>query len=120
MRNLHRLLVARIAIALAAVSLPILAAAQEASQTDEPGTTFASPLAGATWMKRYAQLDEDTLGEQRGRAPGFVTVVSSPQQMAGNASVTLWDEIAPPAPMPIPVDAQQRAMQGNSASYTRK
>ncbi|WP_230459344.1 hypothetical protein [Burkholderia ubonensis] len=118
MRHLLSLSLASTAIALAAACLPIVAAAQEAAQPDEPVATFASPLADATWTKRYVPLDEDTLGRQRGRAPGAVTV-SAPQLVSGGTSVTLWDEIAPPAPMPIPVDAQ-RAMQGNNASYTRK
>jgi hypothetical protein len=120
MRILQRLLLVGIASMLAAASLPSPAVAQEAEQADEPGATFASPLADATWMKRYAPLDEDALSQQRGGAPGPVTVASTPQLMAGSGSVTLWDEIAPPAPMPIPVDAQQRAIQGNNASYTRK
>lgn len=121
MRHLLRLSLARLAAALAVAALPMLAAAQEASQIEGTGATFASPLADATWMKRYALLDEDTLGQQRGRAPGFAVVTSASQQLAGSGSVTLWYEIAPPAPipMPVPVDAQ-RAMQGNNASYTRK
>lgn len=118
MRNLFRRSLASTAIALATVSLQTAAFAQEAAQPDEPATTIASPLADATWMKRYVPLDENTLGMQRGGTPGFVMVAAVP---SGNASVTLWDEIAPPAPlpMPIPVDAQ-RVMQGNNASYTRK
>ncbi|MGU7772409.1 hypothetical protein ACV229_19825 [Burkholderia sp. MR1-5-21] len=119
MRHVLRLSLASAAIALAAASLPIAAAAQEAVQPDAPVATFASPLADATWMKRYTPLDENTLAQQRGRAPGIVTVSTTPAMTGGSASVTLWDEIAPPAPLPIPVDAQ-RAMQGNNASYTRK
>ncbi|KVO82728.1 hypothetical protein WL21_07500 [Burkholderia ubonensis] len=106
--------------ALATAWLPSAALAQEAPQASESIATFASPLADAPWMKPYAPLDEDTLGRQRGRAPGYVTVSTASQMAAGsNASVTLWDEITPPAPLPIPVDTQ-RAVQGNSASYTRK
>ncbi|MEM5326800.1 hypothetical protein VSR34_09360 [Paraburkholderia sp. JHI2823] len=64
-------------------------------------------------------LDDQTLARQRGGAVGMVMVAATPQLMRGNNSVTLWDEIAPPAPLPIPVDATQNA-QGNVASYTRK
>jgi hypothetical protein len=64
-------------------------------------------------------LDDQTLARQRGGAVGMVMVAATPQLMRGNNSVTLWDEIAPPAPLPIPVDATQNA-QGNIASYTRK
>ncbi|MBB2930026.1 hypothetical protein [Paraburkholderia silvatlantica] len=63
-------------------------------------------------------LDDQTLSRQRGGAVGMVMVAATPQLMRGN-NVTLWDEIAPPAPLPIPVDATQNA-QGNLASYTRK
>jgi hypothetical protein len=35
------------------------------------------------------------------------------------AAVTLWDEIAPPSPLPIPIDAARTA-QGNVANYQRK
>ncbi|MEX3962798.1 hypothetical protein AB4Y42_11355 [Paraburkholderia sp. EG286B] len=64
-------------------------------------------------------LDDQTLARQRGGAVGMVMVAATPQLMRGNNNVTLWDEIAPPAPLPIPVDATQNA-QGNLASYTRK
>ncbi|WP_296655689.1 hypothetical protein [Paraburkholderia sp.] len=64
-------------------------------------------------------LDDQTLAHQRGGAVGMVMVAATPQLMRGGGSVTLWDEIAPPAPLPIPVDNSQAA-QGNIANYTRK
>jgi hypothetical protein len=64
-------------------------------------------------------LDDQTLSHQRGGAVGMLMVAATPQLMRGGNSVTLWDEIAPPAPLPIPVDSSQAA-QGNIASYTRK
>lgn len=67
-------------------------------------------------------LDDQVLARQRGGAVGMVMVAATPQLMRGNgggAGVTLWDEIAPPSPLPIPVDAA-RAAQGNAASYQRK
>ncbi|WP_322105156.1 hypothetical protein [Paraburkholderia sp. J41] len=64
-------------------------------------------------------LDDSTLSRQRGGAVGMVMVAATPQLMRGVNGVTLWDEIAPPAPLPIPVDASQNA-QGNVANYTRK
>jgi hypothetical protein len=48
----------------------------------------------------------------------MVMVAATPQLMRANG-VTLWDEIAPPSPLPIPVDAA-RAAQGNVANYQRK
>jgi hypothetical protein len=65
-----------------------------------------------------AQIDDQTLSRQRGGAVGMVMVAATPELMRGNG-VTLWDEIAPPAPLPVPVDASQAA-QGNIASYTRR
>ncbi|MFL9916910.1 hypothetical protein PQR75_16265 [Paraburkholderia fungorum] len=67
-------------------------------------------------------LDDQMLSRQRGGAVGMVMVAATPQLMRGNgggSNVTLWDEIAPPSPMPIPVDAA-RAAQGNVANYQRK
>ncbi|RDK01207.1 hypothetical protein [Paraburkholderia lacunae] len=67
-------------------------------------------------------LDDQVLSRQRGGAVGMVMVATTPQLMRGDSSghsVTLWDEIAPPTPLPIPVDAA-RAAQGNVASYQRK
>ncbi|MFC5428536.1 hypothetical protein ACFPTO_06920 [Paraburkholderia denitrificans] len=64
-------------------------------------------------------LDDQTLAHQRGGAVGMLMVAATPQLMRGGGSVTLWDEIAPPAPLPVPVDNSQAA-QGNIANYTRK
>ncbi|MEM5435289.1 hypothetical protein [Paraburkholderia diazotrophica] len=63
-------------------------------------------------------LDDQVLSRQRGGAAGMVMVAATPQLTRDN-SVTLWDEIAPPSPLPIPVDAA-RAAQGNVANYQRK
>lgn len=91
-------------------------------------TTAATPLRPAADPVSYGDdgtlagngaLDDLTLSHQRGGAVGMVMVAATPQLMRGGGSVTLWDEIAPPAPLPIPVDASQNA-QGNVASYTRK
>jgi hypothetical protein len=63
-------------------------------------------------------LDDQILSRQRGGAAGRVMVAATPQLMHGS-SVTLWDEIAPPSPLPVPIDAA-RAAQGNVANYQRK
>jgi hypothetical protein len=70
-------------------------------------------------MAGVGSIDDQTLSHQRGGAVGMLMVAATPQLMRGGNSVTLWDEIAPPAPLPIPVDSGQAA-QGNIASYTRK
>ncbi|MFT4069937.1 hypothetical protein [Paraburkholderia sp.] len=65
-------------------------------------------------------LDDQVLSRQRGGAVGMLMVAATPQLMQGGGNqVTLWDEIAPPSPLPIPVDAA-RAAQGNVATYQRK
>ena len=79
----------------------------------DPGLAGDDPV-----LAGVGAIDDQTLARQRGGAVGMVMVAATPQLMRGN-NVTLWDEIAPPAPMPIPVDAGQAA-QGNIASYTRK
>ena len=63
-------------------------------------------------------LDDRILSRQRGSATGMVRIATTPQLMP-RASVTLWDEIAPPSPLPVPIDAA-RAAQGNVANYQRK
>lgn len=107
-------------IALAAALVPLVAAAQEADPTGQSGPAPAVFVGNPGWPAHPAPLDEQTLDAQRGRAPGMVMVVATPRTAGANGSrVTLWDEIAPPTPMPIPLDAQG-AMQSNNASYTRK
>jgi hypothetical protein len=64
-------------------------------------------------------LDDQMLSRQRGGRAGMVMVAATPELMRGGNTVTLWDEIAPPGPLPVPVDAE-RAAQGNIVSYTRK
>ncbi|CAM2178890.1 conserved exported hypothetical protein [Paraburkholderia sacchari] len=76
------------------------------------------PAGDDTVLAGVGAIDDQTLARQRGGAVGMVMVAATPQLMRGNG-VTLWDEIGPPTPLPIPVDAGQAA-QGNLASYTRK
>lgn len=80
----------------------------------DPGPAGDEPV-----IAGVGSIDDQTLSHQRGGAIGMLMVAATPQLMRGGNSVTLWDEIAPPAPLPIPVDSGQAA-QGNIASYTRK
>jgi hypothetical protein len=80
----------------------------------DPGPAGDDPV-----IAGVGSIDDQTLSHQRGGAVGMLMVAATPQLMRGGNSVTLWDEIAPPAPLPIPVDSGQAA-QGNIASYTRK
>ncbi|MEX3687760.1 hypothetical protein AB3X91_26905 [Paraburkholderia sp. BR14263] len=96
-------------------------AAAPASTTSASAPAPADPVAFGNdgVFAGIGSLDDQTLSRQRGGAVGMVMMAATPQLMRGNNNVTLWDEIAPPAPLPIPVDATQNA-QGNLASYTRK
>jgi hypothetical protein len=94
----------------------------DANATTASASPAADPVASGDdgAFAGIGTLDDQTLSRQRGGAVGMVMVAATQQLMRGNnTGVTLWDEIAPPAPLPIPVDASQSA-QGNVASYTRK
>lgn len=86
---------------------PTQAASQDAS------TDAEAPIAGAT------ALDDRVLARQRGTGPGLMTVAASTQALQAGHSVTLWDEIAPPAPVPVPADSAHSA-QSNAVSYFRQ
>ncbi|MGF6900584.1 hypothetical protein [Paraburkholderia sp. GAS348] len=67
-------------------------------------------------------LDDQALSRQRGGFSGMLMVAATPQLMRGfnngGNGVTLWDEIAPPSQLPVPVDVA-RSAQGNVTSYQR-
>lgn len=88
-----------------------------ATGVDSTGPQFTNVPADSAAMSDFA-LDDQVLARQRGGAAGMVMVAATPQLMRG-AAVTLWDEIAPPSPLPIPIDAARTA-QGNVANYQRK
>jgi hypothetical protein len=92
------------------------ATADAAAENTDTGTQALTIPADAASVNDIL-LDDQMLSRQRGGAAGMVMVAATPQLRGG--SVTLWDEIAPPSPLPIPVDAA-RAAQGNVASFTRK
>ncbi|EDZ97721.1 conserved hypothetical protein [Burkholderia sp. H160] len=90
-----------------------------AEDNSETSANASNPAADAAAMNDIA-LDDQMLSRQRGGAVGLVMVAATPQLMqSGGNQVTLWDEIAPPSPLPVPVDAA-RAAQGNVATYQRK
>lgn len=62
-------------------------------------------------------LDDQALDDERGS--GLGAVAAMPELMQGGHTVTLWDELAPPAPAPAPVDAAKTA-QVNVFSATRR
>ncbi|ALL65987.1 hypothetical protein K788_0003427 [Paraburkholderia caribensis MBA4] len=88
-----------------------------ANEIAATGSQFMNVPADSAATNDFA-LDDQMLSRQRGGAAGMVMVAATPQLMRGSA-VTLWDEIAPPSPLPIPIDAA-RAAQGNVANYQRK
>jgi hypothetical protein len=87
--------------------------------SDLAGDPLSIPVAAATTSD--LALDDQALSQQRGGFGGMLMVAATPQQMSGGNGgnhVTLWDEIAPPSPMPIPVDVA-RSAQGNVTTYQR-
>jgi hypothetical protein len=92
-------------------------AAMDTSAENGDATALAPSVPADAASVNDIVLDDLMLSRQRGGAAGMVMVAAAPQLHGG--SVTLWDEIAPPTPLPIPVDAA-RAQQGNVASYVRK
>jgi len=119
-----RPLIATLAAALAAalfVAAPA-ARAQSIGDTTAVTETGAGTVAfGGRFAADAGPIDDLTLSHQRGGAVGvgMMMVAATPGLGRGNG-VTLWDEIAPPAPLPVPVDAASQAAQGNVASYTRR
>jgi hypothetical protein len=100
---------------------PISATFEVSAPADGTGALAADPAPAEddSVVSGIGALDDQTLSHQRGGAVGMLMVAATPQLMRGGNNVTLWDEIAPPAPLPIPVDSSQAA-QGNVASFTRK
>lgn len=92
-----------------------------AAASDLTSAALSVP-ADATSLNDFS-LDDQMLSRQRGGFNGMLMVAATPQLMrsAGNGGngVTLWDEIAPPSPLPIPLDAAANA-QGNVAAYQRR
>ncbi len=86
------------------------------SAQPENASAVASGDASAT---ASVALDDRVLAKQRGTGLGLMTVAASAQSLRSGSSVTLWDEIAPPAPAPVPVDTSHVA-QSNAVSYFRK
>jgi len=91
-----------------------------ASHSDLAGNALSIP-ADAPLVNDLV-LDDQALSHQRGGFGGMVMVAATPQLMRGfnnsGNGVTLWDEIAPPSQLPVPVDVA-RSAQGNVTSYQR-
>ena len=108
-------------LAAATAPAPADAANHSGAASNRTGAALSVP-ADATSLNDFS-LDDQMLSRQRGGFNGMLMVAATPQLMrsAGNGGngVTLWDEIAPPSPLPIPLDAAANA-QGNVAAYQRR
>lgn len=113
-----------------AVLLPLLvgeAHAQPVAATgDSMGPVSITPLtAGRHGIANDGAFLNPILTENRTASPtraassGMAMKTSSSTSAGGDPQVTLWDEIAPPAPRPVPVD-NARAAQGHLASDAAK
>ncbi|SDG63579.1 hypothetical protein [Paraburkholderia phenazinium] len=96
-----------------------------ATRSDLAGDALSIPADAAavdTVAASDLTLDDQVLSQQRGGFSGMLMVAATPQLMRGVGNggngVTLWDEIAPPSPLPVPVDVA-RSAQGNVTSYQR-
>lgn len=82
-------------------------------------TAQAAPAQSAKRMNSSINdisLDDQLLSRQHGGEAGMLMIAATPELMQnGDNEVTLWDEIAPPSPLPVPFDAA-RAAQGNVAT----
>ncbi|MFM0213621.1 hypothetical protein PQQ96_40255 [Paraburkholderia sediminicola] len=87
-----------------------------ASRSDLAGNALSIPADAASVADLV--LDDQALSRQRGGFSGMLMVSATPQLMHGGNGVTLWDEIAPPSQLPVPVDVA-RSAQGNVTSYQR-
>ncbi|MGG1944328.1 hypothetical protein AB1286_05895 [Trinickia sp. NRRL B-1857] len=80
---------------------------------------YADTLGDEALLAGAAALDDSALARQRGTGPGLMNVGAPMLALHGAPSVTLWDEIAPPAPVPVPADSAHVA-QTNTVSYFRQ
>jgi len=91
-----------------------------AADSDSPVAVNAARTSDDAAPVNDISLDDQMLSRQRGGALGMVMVAATPRLVQGGGNqVTLWDEIAPPSPLPVPVDAA-RAAQGNVTTYQRR
>lgn len=107
----------------AAATAPDTADAANHSASGSDLTSAAVSVPADATSLNDSSLDDQMLSRQRGGFNGMLMVAATPQLMRstsnGGNGVTLWDEIAPPSPLPIPLDAAANA-QGNVAAYQRR
>ncbi|AYX28957.1 lipoprotein [Burkholderia pseudomallei] len=109
-----------IAAALAAslaIACPYVTAAHE-NETYRIVDTRPEHVAALGRAERCARVDDGAFARQRDHAPMPVPV-ATPRPLVDGTAVTLWDEIGPPAPMPVPTDARH-TVRGDGANYTRQ
>jgi len=115
-------LFAALALAVGAGATPLTAYADALDQqtpAQQQDADASPPASDETSAAETVALDDRVLASQRGTGLGLMTVAASAQTLATTSSVTLWDEIAPPSPAPVPVDTSHVA-QSNAVSYFRK
>lgn len=105
-----------------AASLAVMCPYAAVAHKDETYRIGDAPLVhivAAGWTERFANVDARAFARLRNLVPMPVPVAAPTPLVDGGAAVTLWDEISPPAPLPVPPDAQ-RTIRGDGVSYTRQ
>jgi hypothetical protein len=86
-------------------------------------TSIALPVVLFGARARDAEPAQSAHAGAAASSEATITRAATPQFMRDNSggcsNVTLWDEIAPPLPLPIPIDST-RAAQGKLGTYQRK
>ncbi|AJX33769.1 hypothetical protein [Burkholderia oklahomensis] len=104
--------------ALFAVLSPFVAIAHE-NDTYRNFDTSPMHVAASEWTERFVHVDAGVFARQREHVAAPVPVATPTPLFDRGAAVTLWDEIGPPTPLPVPSDAQ-RTIRSDGASYTRQ
>ncbi|RQS17965.1 hypothetical protein [Burkholderia sp. Bp8998] len=72
--------------------------------------------------ERAMLLADNALRMQQDHRISIVPVAAAQPRSSDKTSVTLWDELVPPAPLPMPIPAPlpvntQHAMEGNAGNH---
>ncbi|WP_198404943.1 hypothetical protein [Burkholderia thailandensis] len=105
-----------------AASLAVMCPYVAIAHKDETHRIVDAPLVhivAAGRAQRFVNVDARAFARLRDLVPMPVPVAAPTPLVDDSAAVTLWDEISPPAPLPVPSDAQ-RTIRKDGVSDTRQ